>query len=123
MSELKPCPICKKQPVLSQVEGYPMQYKFFCGTHVSVGDWFPNTLGAELDWNRRTTDLTQPDFYKPTNADRIRGMSDEEHARFLARVVSDGCPPDMDWDCRKDADGWDACDRCWTRWLRQPAEE
>lgn len=59
----------------------------------------------------------------PTHADRIRSMSDEEHARFLVHVVSDGCPPDMDWDCQKDKDGWDACDKCWERWLRQPAED
>lgn len=58
----------------------------------------------------------------PTHADRIRAMSDEEHAHFLVHVVSDGCPPDMDWNCRKDEDGWDACDKCWAKWLRQPAK-
>lgn len=57
-----------------------------------------------------------------SHGDRIRGMDDEEHARFLVRVVSDGCPSDMNWDCRKDEDGWDACDKCWEKWLRQPAE-
>ena len=58
-----------------------------------------------------------------TNADRLRSMSDEEHARFIVRAVSDGCPPDMNWDCQKDKDGWDACDKCWARWLRHPADK
>ena len=62
MRELNACPVCKKQPILKEVGEYPREYKFFCGTHVSVGDWFPNTLGAEKDWNRRTTDQNQPDL-------------------------------------------------------------
>lgn len=57
-----------------------------------------------------------------TNADRIRAMSYEELARLLVHTVSDGCPPDMDEQCRKDAEGWDGCDKCWCQWLKRPAE-
>lgn len=56
-----------------------------------------------------------------TNADKLRSASDEELAKFLTHTVSDGCPPDMDWECKKDEEGWDACDRCWERWLQRPA--
>ena len=59
----------------------------------------------------------------PTNADRIRAMSYKELAKLFTHTVADGCPPDMDWKCTKDCDGWDGCDACWERWLQQPAEE
>lgn len=107
-----------------------MQYKLFCGTHVSVGDWFPNTLGAELDWNRRTTDLTQPDFYKPTNADRIRGMSDEELGRMI--IGWQKSDPSVNWckdeyGCAELGEAFDCTDvlqiGCIIRWLQQPVEE
>ncbi|MBP3412865.1 MAG: hypothetical protein J6K89_06350 [Oscillospiraceae bacterium] len=39
------------------------------------------------------------------------------------RREGDGCPPQMDWDCAKDKNGWDACDACWCKWLQQPAGE
>lgn len=58
-----------------------------------------------------------------TNADRIRAMSYKELAKLFTHIVADGCPPDMDWECTKNCDGWDACDACWERWLQQPAEE
>ena len=57
-----------------------------------------------------------------TNADRIRAMSDEEIAKIFTSAVADGCPPKMDWDCAKDEYGWDACDACWCKWFKQPAE-
>lgn len=65
-------------------------------------------------------ELIQP---QKTNADRIRAMSVEELARLFVSAVSDGCPPEHDWDCKKDEDGWDACDCCWAMWLRQPVKE
>lgn len=58
-----------------------------------------------------------------TNADCIRAMSDEHLAKVFTDAVADGCPPQMDWDCAKDKNGWDACDACWCKWLQQPAEE
>lgn len=58
-----------------------------------------------------------------TNADRIRAMTDKEIAKLLVDAVSIGCPFKMDWSCEKEKDGWDACDACWCKWLKQPAEE
>ena len=66
-----------------------------------------------------------PSAYKAkpmTNGDRIRAMTDEELAKLFTQTVVDGCPPDMDWTCKKDEEGWDACDSCWLKWLKQPAE-
>lgn len=53
-----------------------------------------------------------------TNADRIRAMSDEELAEFLAddnRV----CPPKHPY-CSKYVS---SCNGCFLEWLKQPAEE
>lgn len=89
-----------------------MKHSELCGKCVT--EHFPN--GKESD----------PSMWKPlpqTNADRIRSMSDEELAKLFTQTVADGCPPDMDWTCKKDEKGWDACDSCWLKWLQQPVEE
>ncbi len=53
-----------------------------------------------------------------TNAERIRGMSDEE----LVRLIMCWCPPERDWNCAKGFNGCDGCEECWAKWLQQPAE-
>ena len=53
-----------------------------------------------------------------TNAERIRGMSDQE----LVRLIMCWCPPEMDWSCAKGFNGYDGCEECWAKWLQQPAE-
>ena len=61
--------------------------------------------------------------YRPdcqTNADRIRGMSDEELAKFLES--SHGCPTDDDCEYGRYAK-IENCIKHWENWLRQPAEE
>lgn len=117
MPTLNPCPICGKQPVTQCTEGhYPPQYKLFCGVHVSVGDWFPNTQAAENDWNRRTTDPMQPDLYKPTNTERFRAMSDEELA-----ASENICTPYCQ--SRSRCKHYENCTECKRDWLSQPAEE
>lgn len=49
----------------------------------------------------------------PTNADRIRGMSNEEMANFIGAVAT------KDWEFRSMYGGYSAA----LDWLRQPAEE
>lgn len=51
---------------------------------------------------------------EPTNADRIRAMSDEELAKFLAESATDKCAPGH-YDCYP----WDHCGECWLDWLRE----
>ena len=54
--------------------------------------------------------------YKPiTNADRIRGMTDEELADALAHKA-DAC-----WNCS--TDGLNTCKECWLEWLKQEEKE
>lgn len=62
------------------------------------------------------------DFDPMTNGDRLRS-SDKQLAAALTSAASDGCPPKMNWDCAKDEYGWDACEACWGKWLREPASE
>ena len=54
----------------------------------------------------------------PTNADRIRAMTDEELIAFF--VLEDKCPPER-YSSRA-CDGHDSCKDCWIDWLKQPAE-
>ena len=56
----------------------------------------------------------------PTNADRIRAMSDQELAVFLES--SRGCPSDDDCEYGVHATPKN-CIKHWTTWLQQPAEE
>ena len=57
---------------------------------------------------------------KPSNADRIRQMSDEELARFLWQAAPyDNCPPIkcIQFETRKKPTT-DECIACWGRWLK-----
>ena len=54
----------------------------------------------------------------PSNADRIRSMSDEELADLINREIS-YCAP-TSGDCEKTSND---CKACWLDWLQQPAEE
>ena len=53
----------------------------------------------------------------PTNADRIRAMSDEELTALFADDER-ACPPSHRH-CSKYVN---KCDGCWLEWLQQPAE-
>lgn len=71
------------------------------------------------------TNMTgEPTNWKPqTNADRIRGMSDEE----LADWVAERCTaPNCTGKCHKDYEAYGElrtfCHDCWLDWLKQEAE-
>ena len=53
-----------------------------------------------------------------TQADRIRAMTDEELARFIAYY---GCPPNTNNCCPKEFAGEDEtdCEACWLKWLKE----
>lgn len=55
---------------------------------------------------------------KPTNADRIRSMSDEEMVKFLQEPF---CDRRTGKECKETFCG--NCDACMLDWLRQSAEE
>lgn len=63
------------------------------------------------------------DFRPMTNADRIRGMTDEE----LATNFAGRCCPKKDefYDCGKlngKSFSWEDCRKCWLDWLKSPVE-
>ena len=59
------------------------------------------------------------DSQTPSNADKIRSMSDEE----LAELLLDGCRGSKCDDQPQNEWGSVNCFRCRVTWLRQPAEE
>ena len=65
----------------------------------------------------------------PTNADRIRAMSDEELAEFLTHINPTNCQDCAfcrGWRCQSDRDDYSDFEKCEEgrkRWLQQPAEE
>ena len=61
-------------------------------------------------------DVTDKNVGKMTNADRIRSMTDEELAEFLADASADYCHVGL---CE---DG-ETCRICCLKWLQMPAEE
>lgn len=78
-----------------------------------------NAAGTE----RTATDCEDYMSHLPTNADRIRAMTDEELAEFLfqdgdcppERMYPDSCP-----DCGRVT--LKVCHNCWLDWLKQEAE-
>jgi hypothetical protein len=65
-------------------------------------------------------------FWAPdTNADRIRAMSDEELAKFLADEIPHGDCYGCDLECATfEGDKFENdCHNAFYRWLKQPAEE
>lgn len=59
-------------------------------------------------------------FVPMTNADRIRGMSDEELAHFMTpENYKFPCPQNHN-DCQYELI---PCWMCWARWLKAPVEE
>lgn len=56
---------------------------------------------------------------EPTNADRIRSMTDEELAKMLPTKSMWNCPPDIK--TRGGCPG--QCVPCWLDWLKQEVKE
>ena len=53
-----------------------------------------------------------------TNADRIRAMTDEEMARWIATTADDNCP-----DTAHERYCDNRCVECWLDWLKAAVEE
>lgn len=61
----------------------------------------------------------------PSNADRIRSMSDEELAEFLSHVHDDPCESccgNLYW-CRRNNAPEPICQKHFLEWLQQPKKE
>ena len=64
------------------------------------------------------SDMVRDNDNKPTNADRIRNMSDEE----LADVLFDSCLEVMELEECTNTDNCVVCKRCVLEWLQSEAE-
>ena len=110
MSELKKCPFCGGIPAVVE-DGYKAiaVHCFNCGADITA----ESEKKARAAWNRRTG----KDINVPTNADRIRSMSDEELAReLLAMYLHGHC------DCNEE-NGICITEQSLLDWLKQPAKE
>lgn len=69
------------------------------------------------------------DSQTPSNADRIRSMSDEELAELLTHINPTNCKDcafSHGWRCQPDRDDYSDFEKCKEgrrRWLQQPAED
>lgn len=79
----------------------------------------PNQLAKSMHEIAKQNRISQRG---PTNADRIRGMSNEEMAAMFCTEQDYGpvpwCKPIGKMTCEKGP-----CKNCFKSWLRQPAEE
>ena len=89
--------------------------RLFCMSVAEVNGEDFETMANKKDCRKRVL----------TNADRIRAMSDEELAVFLADEIDHSdC-----YDCRLECATYegdkfeDSCHNAYYRWLKQPAEE
>ena len=75
----------------------------------------PRMMGAEV------IHVALKDFKKPSNADRIRAMSDEELAEHILviKATKDYCNGDCNCLIQKDK----TCYKCRLEWLRKEADE
>lgn len=80
-----------------------------CGHMANHDSYFGAMVCRQCGWMRHD---------KPTNADRIRSMSDEELAEWISSIF------DCHYDTSMCADFCNHnCDERHLTWLRQPAEE
>lgn len=125
--ELSKCPVCGKLPKLRCVYH---DYKYFCGTHVSRGDWKHSIPEAAEDWNRRATGGGQVEFCRPTRYSAI--MAHLDTVQKLADVLLKSCAEipycQNKPKCDEILDNGDCipeemCAQCLLSWLNSPVSE
>lgn len=79
-----------------------------CGSIAEWDSYFGGTRCTRCDFVERP---------KPSNADRIRAMTDEELAQWIAGIYPD-CPPGFS-PAPLGCD--DVCAECWLEWLKGEA--
>ena len=98
-----------------------LKYCPYCGGHGYINQ-FEDIEGGCRAWSKTciACNGTGTILCQETNADRIRKMSDEELAKFIATPCQCEVRPKRDGfrEC-----GNDLCLQYLLKWLRQPAEE
>lgn len=115
MAKLLPCPFCGGEAKFLHIFENPEKCMVSCRDCDGVIDAvFADEEKAIAAWNRRASN----DINVATNADRIRGMSDEELAEWICSIF------DCHYDTSMCPDGCNHdCEGKHLAWLRQPAEE
>jgi Lar family restriction alleviation protein len=124
--KLLPCPFCGGEALMREryINGIANTKHYRRECHhckATFAHWFRSVKKADAAWNRRADHL--PDATKMvSNADRIRGMSDEELAVFLDTNTND-C--DFCICLNKDiCDGFsNDCTTNFLTWLKRPVKE
>lgn len=130
MSELKPCPFCGGEAIPCSTGNHFATEKFFvlCGVcEVETPRIARTRKEAIAAWNRRADDDTNV----ATNADRIRGMNDEELAEYIFGLGNgpENCDEHCAYQDDCNAEGFNyntcikACIKGVTDWLKQPVKE
>lgn len=131
--KLEKCPFCGGEAIAVKTER--------CGRYIGCWDCGGRTEEFETDyagsahdkaiaaWNRRAEQESElPASSTPTNAQRIRGMSDEELQKFLYEFESgdiDYAKTFCDLCCKDAALEWRSvdCEGCLLWWLKNDAKQ
>jgi Lar family restriction alleviation protein len=129
--KMLPCPFCGGEArIMLEEEDRPDEcfHNIYC-TSCGVQFWVKSKSEAIAAWNRRTEQESElPASSTPTNAQRIRSMSDEELQKFLhefesgdidyAKTFCDLCCKDAALE-RRSVD----CEGCLLWWLKNDAKQ
>lgn len=101
-----------------------------CKNHVPVVDKYSPCFGCTVagDGSPSNWEPNGTDIYAPTNADRIRAMSDEELAECISkRAVDRLCEIVCGCECKAfatlDKTSDQVCKEIVLKWLKRPAKE
>lgn len=99
-----------------------------CANHREETNQFSEECGKCVSARLKNGEITDPSHWRAlpqTNADRIRTMSDEELAKFLADEIPHGDCCGCDLECATfEGDKFEnSCHNAFYRWLKQPVGE
>ena len=115
--ERKPCPFCGGEAKLKEISD---RWAVYCKIGCAGTQIFNKKERPVAAWNRRAQQYNEP----PTNADHIRGMSDEELAVFMRDMMDCvSCRQVMSLHDITCTGNYNECVSKCKEWLLKPEEE